>query len=55
MSETYFLILFRSEPGERLARIVIESLRAFGWLEFGAEIKSGLDLLPSEQFFVNVV
>jgi hypothetical protein len=30
MSETCFLILFRSELGERLARIVIESLRAFG-------------------------
>jgi hypothetical protein len=30
MYETCFLILFRSEAGERLARIVIESLRAFG-------------------------
>jgi hypothetical protein len=30
MSETRFLILFRSEEGERLARIVIESLRTFG-------------------------
>jgi hypothetical protein len=30
MNETYFLILFRSEAGERLARTVIESLRAFG-------------------------
>ena len=30
MNETRFLILFRSEAGERLARIVIESLRAFG-------------------------
>jgi len=30
MNETCFLILFRSEAGERLARIVIESLRAFG-------------------------
>jgi hypothetical protein len=28
--ETRFLILFRSEAGERLARIVIEGLRAFG-------------------------
>jgi hypothetical protein len=28
--ETCFLILFRSEAGERLARIVIESLRTFG-------------------------
>lgn len=28
--ETRFLILFHSEAGERLARIVIESLRAFG-------------------------
>jgi hypothetical protein len=30
MNETCFLILFRSEVGERLARIVIESLRTFG-------------------------
>jgi hypothetical protein len=30
MNETCFLILFRSEAGERLARIVIESLRTFG-------------------------
>jgi hypothetical protein len=30
MSETRFLILFRSEAGERLARTVVESLRAFG-------------------------
>ena len=30
MNETCFLLLFRSEAGERLARIVIESLRAFG-------------------------
>ena len=30
MNETRFLILFRSEAGERLARIVIESLRTFG-------------------------
>jgi len=30
MDETRFLILFRSEEGERLARIVIESLRTFG-------------------------
>jgi hypothetical protein len=30
MNETCFLILFRSEAGERLARTVIESLRAFG-------------------------
>jgi len=30
MNETCFLILFRSETGERLARTVIESLRAFG-------------------------
>jgi hypothetical protein len=30
MNETCFLILFRSEAGERLARIVVESLRAFG-------------------------
>ncbi len=29
-SETCFLIMFRSEAGERLARIVVESLRAFG-------------------------
>jgi hypothetical protein len=28
--ETCFLVLFRSEAGERLARIVVESLRAFG-------------------------
>ena len=28
--ETRFLILFRSEAGERQARIVVESLRAFG-------------------------
>ena len=32
MDETHFLILFRSEAGARLARIVIESLRAFGGL-----------------------
>jgi hypothetical protein len=30
MNETRFFILFRSEAGERLARTVIESLRAFG-------------------------
>jgi hypothetical protein len=30
MNGTRFLILFRSEAGERLARTVIESLRAFG-------------------------
>jgi hypothetical protein len=30
MNETRFLILFRSEEGERLARTAIESLRAFG-------------------------
>jgi len=30
MNETHFLILFRSVAGERLARIVIDSLRAFG-------------------------
>jgi len=30
MNETCFLVMFRSEEGERLARIVIESLRAFG-------------------------
>jgi hypothetical protein len=30
MNEVCFLILFRSEAGERLARIAIESLRAFG-------------------------
>jgi len=30
MSETIFLILFRTEEGEYLARTVIESLRAFG-------------------------
>ena len=30
MNETCFFILFRSEAGERLARTVIESLRAFG-------------------------
>jgi hypothetical protein len=30
MNETCFLILFRSEAGERLARTAIESLRAFG-------------------------
>lgn len=30
MDETRFLIMFRSEEGERLARIVIEGLRAFG-------------------------
>jgi len=30
MSETRFLILFRSGAGEQLARIVIESLRTFG-------------------------
>ncbi len=30
MNETRFLILFRSAAGERLARTVIESLRAFG-------------------------
>lgn len=30
MAETRFLFLFRSETGERLARIVVESLRAFG-------------------------
>jgi hypothetical protein len=29
-AETRFLLMFRSEAGERLARIVIESLRAFG-------------------------
>ena len=28
--QTCFLLMFRSEAGERLARIVIESLRAFG-------------------------
>jgi hypothetical protein len=28
--DTCFLVMFRSEAGERLARIVIESLRAFG-------------------------
>ena len=28
--ETRFLIMFRSTAGERLARIVIDSLRAFG-------------------------
>ncbi len=30
MNETCFLTMFRSEAGERLARTVIESLRAFG-------------------------
>jgi hypothetical protein len=30
MNETRFLVMFRSEAGERLARIVVESLRAFG-------------------------
>jgi hypothetical protein len=30
MNKTCFLILFRSEAGEQLARIVIESLRTFG-------------------------
>jgi hypothetical protein len=30
MNSVRFLILFRSEAGERLARLVIESLRAFG-------------------------
>lgn len=30
MNETCFLIMFRSEEGERLARIAVESLRAFG-------------------------
>jgi hypothetical protein len=30
MNETCFLVMFRSEQGERLARVVIESLRAFG-------------------------
>ena len=30
MDGTHFLILFRSEAGERLARIAVESLRAFG-------------------------
>jgi hypothetical protein len=30
MNETRFLILFRSEAGERLARTVVESLRTFG-------------------------
>jgi hypothetical protein len=29
-NETRFLIMFRSEGGERLARVVIDSLRAFG-------------------------
>jgi hypothetical protein len=30
VSRTRFLILFRSEPGEQLARIVVDSLRTFG-------------------------
>jgi len=30
VNDTRFVILFRSEAGERLARIVVESLRAFG-------------------------
>jgi len=30
MNDVRFLVMFRSEVGERLAQIVLESLRAFG-------------------------
>ncbi len=38
MDETRFLLMFRSETGEHLARIVIESLRTFGGLLRDSEV-----------------